>query len=397
MLVKSRYHVSYCTNSHPGEDWNQTQQYLKNYLPQIKERLSPHTNFGVGLRLSNKASEELEIGNNLFDFKTWLDDNELYVFTLNGFPYGNFHGEKVKDAVHAPDWTTTNRLIYTQRLFRQLTFLLPEGMEGGVSTSPISYKYWYNSEQSKMRAFSKASEHYTKIVIQLIEIESNRGIYLHLDIEPEPDGLLENSEDLVNFFDQYLLPIGKRILNEVLGVTDKFAEELILRHITVCYDVCHFSLAYEEPEDSFEKFKKSGIKIGKIQVSAALKVLYDAANPEIIWESLAKFNEPVYLHQVTEKFENEVRTYKDLPVILENKKDFTELRAHFHVPIYLQNLGVLYSTQDQIIKVLRYLKTHAITSHLEVETYTWDVLPESLQTNMVNSITSELEWLIDRL
>lgn len=397
MLVKSRYHVSYCTNIHPGEDWKQTQEHLKNYLPQIKEQLSPNSEFGVGLRLSNKTTEELEIGNNLFDFKTWLDDNELYVYTLNGFPYGNFHGEKVKDAVHAPDWTTTKRLLYTQRLFRQLAFLLPEGMEGGVSTSPISYKYWYNSEQSKMQAFRKASEHYAKIVLQLIEIESNRGIYLHLDIEPEPDGLLENSGELVNFFDQYLLPIGKRILNDVLGVTDKFAEELILRHITVCYDVCHFSLAYEEPEDSFEKFKKSGIKIGKIQVSAALKVLYDVANSEIIWDSLAKFNEPVYLHQVTEKFENEVRTYKDLPVILENKKDFTELRAHFHVPIYLQNLGVLHSTQDQIIKVLTYLKTHAITSHLEVETYTWDVLPESLQTNMVNSITSELEWLIDRL
>ena len=170
-------------------------------------------------------------------------------------------------------------------------------------------------------------------------------------------------------------------------------EELVKRYITICYDICHFSLAYEHPSETFAKFKEAGIQVGKIQVSAALKILFTGKNREEVWKVLEKFNEPVYLHQVTEKIGERVKTYNDLPIVLEAKKEVDELRAHYHVPIFLERFGALDSTQDQILDTLDYLKKDSLTEHLEIETYTWDVLPEGLKENLSHSIVREIEWL----
>ena len=143
MLIDDKYHLTYCTNIHPGQDWESTFESLVEYLPVIKNKISKGQPFGIGLRLSNKASEELAMNDNLPQFKSWLIKNGLYVFTMNGFPYGNFHDEVVKAKVHEPDWTTRDRVNYTIRLFDQLAYLLPEGISGGISTSPISYKHWH--------------------------------------------------------------------------------------------------------------------------------------------------------------------------------------------------------------------------------------------------------------
>ena len=168
---------------------------------------------------------------------------------------------------------------------------------------------------------------------------------MHLDIEPEPDGMLENSDEVVVFFRKYLIPVAKPLLIKELGKSHAEATELIHRYITVCYDICHFSLAYEEPTDTFSKLDAAGIQIGKIQVSAALKMLSETADDKAIWEALAAFDEPTYLHQVTEKSDSGVRTFQDLPEVLQAKKPFDELRAHFHVPIFLDRFGPLFSTR----------------------------------------------------
>ncbi|MEE9362172.1 MAG: metabolite traffic protein EboE [Cellulophaga sp.] len=396
MLINDKYHVTYCTNIHPGENWESTFESFKKYIPTIKGEVSNKEAFGIGLRLSNTASEELNNGENLVLFKKWLEEEQLYVFTMNGFPYGNFHKEVVKDMVHAPDWTTDDRVIYTKRLFGQLAELLPEGMEGGISTSPISYKHWHNTN-GLQDVFLKGAENFIEVLLQLYKIEKETGKYLHLDIEPEPDGLLENSDEVIRFFTDYLIPVAKKIIKERLAIDEDSAIAILHRHITVCYDVCHFSLAYEEPKDTLEKFKESGIKVGKIQVSSALKILFDKDNSAEIWDSLAKFNETTYLHQVTEKVGETVKTYNDLPVVLENRNDFTELRAHFHVPIFLEKFDALYSTQDQILKVIAYLKEQDVSKHLEIETYTWDVLPDSLRTDLSTGVIRELNWLKERL
>lgn len=113
---------------------------LKQYTPQLKSRLSPQKPFGIGLRLANVAAQELLTGNNLTGFKAWLESENLYVFTLNGFPFGSFHHQVVKDKVYAPDWTQSDRLDYTLRLIEILTVLLPNELDGGISTLPISYR-----------------------------------------------------------------------------------------------------------------------------------------------------------------------------------------------------------------------------------------------------------------
>ncbi|MCK0134133.1 metabolite traffic protein EboE [Arenibacter sp. S6351L] len=393
MLIQNKYHLSYCSNIHPGEDWEQTYNSLKTYLPKIKKEVAPESPFGIGLRLSNVASLGLNEGSNLKDFKDWLDRNQFYVFTMNGFPYGNFHNERVKDMVHAPDWTTQERLDYTKRLFDQLAFLIPEGISGGISTSPVSYRHWHTSDEALDKAFATGAESMAEIVLQLVETERNTGKHLHMDIEPEPDGMIENSDEVLYFYDTYLIPIATQKLIAVLGCSKETAKDLILRHITVCYDVCHFSLAYEEPEYTLVKFKKAGIKVGKIQVSSALKILFKEGDNEAIWHSLSQFNEPTYLHQVTEKIGDKVVTYRDLPEVLEQRSNAKELRSHFHVPIFLERYDHLFSTQDQILKVLEYLKKDQFSDQLEIETYTWDVLPKDLKTELSNCIVREIEWL----
>src|SRR5690606_23265124 len=200
MQINSNQHITYCTNVHPGKNWEETFLNLKKFVPQIKQAVSGDLPFGIGLRLSNIASEELEQGNNFETFKKWLASNNCYVFTMNGFPYGSFHNSIVKDQVHAPDWTTKERLVYTKRLFEQLKALLPDGMEGGISTSPISYKHWFDTHEAVDAAFQKGAEHLSEIVQQLHEIEQETGKYLHLDMEPEPDGLIENTQEFIDFY-----------------------------------------------------------------------------------------------------------------------------------------------------------------------------------------------------
>lgn len=397
MLLRNRFHVTYCTNIHPGQDWESTWNSLREYLPLVKTKVSPDALFGVGLRLSNKASEELAVGTRLRDFKAWLDDQGLYVFTMNGFPYGNFHNERVKDQVHAPDWTTTERLNYTKRLFDQLAYLLPEGIDGGISTSPVSYKHWYDTPSKKLQALETASRKFTALVLYLYGIEETTGKYLHLDIEPEPDGMLENSGEVVAFFRKHLEPAALPVLGNQLGITEDEARKILRKYITVCYDICHFSLAFEPPELTFNRFRQAGIAVGKIQVSAALKILFGEGKAEKVWEALALFDEPTYLHQVTENRDGIVHTYADLPEVLTSRKESGELRAHFHVPVFLERFGLLYSTQDQILAVLEYLKNETVSTHLEVETYTWEVLPQALKMQMGDSIIRELNWLKEKL
>ena len=397
MQVKKDLHVTYCTNIHPGQDWKSTFSSIQKHVPGIKKEVSDKHPFGLGLRLSNKASEELDGAENMCVFQQWLTENDVYIFTMNGFPYGNFHDERVKDMVHAPDWTTKERLTYTKRLFRQLALLLPKGMQGGISTSPISYKYWHKTEQDTVKAFEVGAQQMLLVANYLFELEETTGKYLHLDIEPEPDGLLENSDEVLTFFSNFLIPIGIPFFKKKQHLNKEEAERLIKKYITVCYDICHFSLAYEEPSNTFEKFKNAAIIVGKIQVSAALKIKFDGADNEIIWKELSQFNEPTYLHQVTEKIGDTVKTYSDLPVILENKGAHQELRAHYHVPIFLEKYGALFSTQDHIIKTLDYLQNHPVTGHLEIETYTWDVLPSDLKQDLSESIIREINWLKTRL
>ncbi|TAE29369.1 MAG: xylose isomerase [Cytophagales bacterium] len=400
-------HIGYCTNIHAGERWADHFAALQQAVPELKNRLSPGEPFGLGLRLSNVASEELEQPEQLVAFQHWLADNDCYVFTMNGFPYGGFHHTVVKDQVHAPDWTTSERVDYTKRLFRLLSVLLPvdelgNPIPGGVSTSPLSYRHWFDWEKAEARdaVLTQTTQNVLQVVAELIRLHRQTDRLMHLDIEPEPDGVLETADEFVVWYTNYLLPLGLDYLHDTLGISDEEAETAIVQHVRLCYDVCHFAVGYERPAEVLDKLKAYGLRVGKIQVSAALKAEFPMPNAdpdgrETIRQAFERFNEPTYLHQVVARtYAGELLRFRDLPDALAAFDDtHAEWRSHFHVPIFVSDFGVLKSTQDDIIETLQLLTNRPFTNQLEVETYTWEVLPDGLKTGLIDSIEREMNWV----
>ncbi len=406
-------HLGYCTNIHPGETWTDHFAALREAIPTLKQRLSPDAPFGIGLRLSNIASEELEQSDNLVAFQHWLAENDCYVFTMNGFPFGGFHNVRVKDQVHTPDWTTEARVEYTKRLFRILSVLLPvdelgNPIQGGVSTSPLSYRRWFEWEQPAARdhIFSQTTQNVLEVVAELVQLRQQTDRLMHLDLEPEPDGVIETADEFIAWFTDYLLPMGIEQLSERFGLTDEEAEATICEYVRLCYDVCHFAVGYERPADVLDKLKNYGLRVGKIQISAALKAEFspgarstEIAKREAVRNAFAQFNEPTYLHQVVSRTQSgELLRFPDLPEALAAFTDeHTEWRAHFHVPLFVDDYGVLKSTQDDIREVLRLQAERVFTSQMEVETYTWGVLPGELKKDLIDSIERELNWVSNQI
>ncbi|MBK8501069.1 MAG: metabolite traffic protein EboE [Saprospiraceae bacterium] len=394
-------HLTYCSNIHPGESWVETFENLKKYTTQIRDKMDRGP-FGIGLRLSNEASISLSEEGALSSFQDWLQKENMYVFTINGFPFGGFHKQVVKDQVHFPDWTTSDRLNYTKRLFDILSVLLPADLDGGVSTSPISYRFWHQDSQAIEEVKNTACSQMIDLVVHLNAIRIKTGKILHLDIEPEPDGILETSQEFVDFYNNYLLNEGKAALRKELNCSDVDAEQMIRMHIQLCYDICHFAVGFEKSTDAISRILDAGIKIGRIQISAALSsgVIHSEKEKSLAIEGLREFNEPVYLHQaVIREANGQLTRYPDLKPALDNwmEADQSELRTHYHVPLFTERYGKLIPTQQDIKDVLQIWKEKDFTNHLEVETYTWDVLPEDKRTDIVSSVVRELEWVISTL
>ena len=402
-MVTDYGHLTYCTNIHGGEKWEDHFKLLREHFPQMKGAVSPHRPMGLGLRLADRASKALLDRRKLDELKDWLAREGAYVFTMNGFPFGDFHEEVVKAGVHAPDWTTPERLAYTIRLFDILAQLLPAGMDGGVSTSPLAYRHAYNDTESKWKAMrERATQQIAEVALYLTRLHHEQGCVLHLDIEPEPDGVLETGEEFIGWYVEELVPAGVRLLQHALGVTTAEAEAAIKRHIRLCYDICHFALGYENHRNVVDALAQHGLLVGKFQVSAALKAAMpsDRTARSAVGDAFMAFNEPTYLHQVIAKqADGRVRRFRDLPDAQAALFDAqtTEWRSHFHIPIFLEDLGTLQSTQSDIVDVLDIHRGGPLTQHLEVETYTWGVLPQQLQLPIAESISRELRWVIDQL
>lgn len=395
------FHLTYCTNIHPGEQWEKVWEQLKTHIPDLKQRLAPDRPFGIGLRLSSRAASELKNRDRLDEFRQWLEQEDSYVFTMNGFPYGNFHRQRVKDLVYSPDWRTEERVAYTLNLADILAELLPEGVEGGISTSPISYKYWLQQDSLKEQAYRKGSKNLARVAYALAGIRRNKDKLLHIDIEPEPDCLLENSRETIDFFSQWLLPVGSAFLTDECGVDPVEAEAMLKEHIRLCYDTCHFAVEYEDPREVLREMEEAGIKVGKVQVSAALKVVLpdSAGERQQIKKQLQNFDESTYLHQVVERRgDGSLFQYRDLDQALPHifEEQAREWRIHYHVPLFVDVYGALNSTQPDIRKSLNFLKENAkMCRHFEIETYTWEVLPEELKKDSANSIEREFRWVLD--
>jgi hypothetical protein len=326
----------------------------------------------------------------------------LYLFAINGFPYGSFHHSVVKDKVYAPDWQQQERLSYTLNLIKILEELLPQDIDGGISTSPISYKYWERSQDEEKKLIETACRQLAEAAYRMHNIQKDTGKEIHLDIEPEPDCLIENSDETVHFFKNHLWTAGRDYLLKEKGVESDEAVNILKNHIRVCYDTCHFAVEFEEPEDAIQKITEAGIRIGRAQLSAALKVELgseaDARNT--IRNKLEKFVESTYLHQVVEKNnESALIQFRDLDLALphiENEKA-SEWRIHFHVPIFTGQMGELDSTQDHLKKAFNPLFKYTDCKHFEIETYTWEVLPDHLKVDITDSIEREFRWVLEQL
>jgi hypothetical protein len=391
------FHLTYCTKIHPGRGWPEQFASLRHYVPRLKARLSPQRPFGLGLRLSAAESEELLAGDNLEHFRDFLGQHNLYVFTLNGFPYGDLDGTPVKAQIFAPDWRAEARLQYTLRLIDILKRLLPPGVAGGISTVPLSYKPWIADHRESL---GRITDNLARVAAKLVQVYEEDGRLIHLDLEPEPDGALERSEEVVSFYRDWLLQGGAARLAEYAGISLAAARELLLHHIRICLDTCHLAVEFEEPEAALAALAQEGIQIGKIQITAGLEVSLpaDPAYRAAAARQLESFTRSPYLHQVIIQGAGGVRRqFRDLGEALPLLAAWPQepWRIHYHMPLFVDRHGHLSSTRGETRAVLRLLRERGFSRHLEIETYTWEWLPPGLKLDLLESLHREYLWVLE--
>ncbi len=380
MKLSHDRHLAYCTNIHRGESWAETLGYLENHTLRVRERVCPDGPYAIGLRLSARAARELADGTALRDFQHWLDRNNCYVFTLNGFPFGDFHQSPVKEHVYEPDWSSSERLAYTILLFDLLAELVPSGLDGGVSTLPVTFKGF----ERDTAALKAARTHLWACLDHIEALRDRTGKELHLDLEPEPCCLLETTDEVVKFF---------------AAMKDERApaeSPMLQRNLRVNYDVCHQSVEFESPGEVFSTLEAAGIRIGKIHLSCGLRFPRDGADDSL----LDAFGEDTYLHQVVSRHsDGSLHRFSDLPNARAANDPGSEWRIHYHLPLHTPPDAGFETTAADIPRVFHELaRRPGVCRHLEIETYTWEVLPPELKArDVVDQIAAEYDWCLERL
>ncbi len=380
--------IGYCTNVHAGADLETTRANLQQHAIGVKQQFVPDAPLGVGLWLSAKAARQLREEGQIEEFAAWLAEAGLAPFTLNGFPYGDFHQPVVKHEVYKPTWSERARADYTLDLIEIFDTLLPAGTEGSISTLPLQW----GTPVPEADQLSAAAANLRAVAVRLARLEETSGRLIYVCLEPEPGCVIDRAQDVVRFFEDHLFADGD--------------EATIRRHIRVCHDICHSVVMFEEQADAFRKLKAAGIHVGKVQVSSAVIVPFDEIAPQQrtdALDQLRSFAEDRYLHQTVVRSAPAAEPvfFEDLPRALETANNPEELtgqwRVHFHVPVYMERFGLLRTSKEQILECLE-IATREMPelSHYEVETYAWDVLPEELrQARLSDGIAKELRWFSD--
>ncbi len=380
--------LGYCTNIHPAETWLETMAALRTHVMGVRDRLIQTGDhpvgrpYPIGLRLSALAARELLQGDELGKFKDWLAENDSYVFTINGFPYGSFHGTRVKEKVFQPDWTSPERVSYTNDLFRILAEIAPASAGGSVSTLPGSHKT-FHADENAIRTNLIEIAHFIEDLSQKHQID------LHLGLEPEPLGHFENTAETLAFFERlHAQSQSPVILSNRIGLN---------------FDSCHFAIEFDDAAPSLDAISAAGIRLSKIHLSNALSL--NPADPAAI-QAIRHFDEPTYFHQViARRADASLARFLDLPAFLTavdrgetTPADFVEARVHFHIPLDAQPAAPLSSTLTHVEETLGWCLRHPVAcKHFEIETYTWGVLPGNLQRPVVEQIASEYRWVLREL
>jgi hypothetical protein len=372
--------LGYCTNVHPGLTPREVLDGLRNYTVPVGERLELPT--AAGLWLAQSVIEELiDSAEALHSFCREIRQMNLACYTLNAFPYGNFHSDRVKEQVYLPDWSDPRRLEYTANCATVLAELLGDFEAGSISTVPLGFK-----QLDRPEGFLElAMDQLVRLAVRFDELYEATGKRIRLAIEPEPLCLLETTSETIEFFaqlDDYAATLGKR--------------ELVSEYIGVCYDVCHQAVEFEDVEASLHAIDAAGIHLNKIHITCAIDVP-DPAENEAGRRRLAEFVEPRYLHQSFARFDDgTIRTVTDLSEDLcldppPHFRDALRWRIHYHVPVNAESLGPLGTTRNELKIALKTVAALDQTPHLEVETYTWSVLPGERTPSLIDGLAGELE------
>lgn len=404
-ILDRSVHLTYCSNIHPGESWVETRENVLTHAPAVKAALSPDAPFGIGLRLSARAADELmATPGGLEAFKADLDARGLYVFTINGFPHGDFHAQPVKESVYQPDWSAPERLRYTEVLATILARLLPEGVSGSISTVPGGFRPLVGERAAgyDLGAVPEVLvEQLQRSAAQLWRMAEQGQGDLCLALEPEPECMLETTLEAIAFFEARVWSaeaVGR--MAALTGLTPSRAEEALRHHLGLCLDTCHAAVEYEDPAASVSALRSAGLRIGKLQATTGLHVEpVDAA----ALEGLRAFAEDVYLHQVVAQLHDGsgLRRFLDLPDAMAayeaGQCPARSLRVHYHVPVFQSEIPPFRNTDAVLEALLHEVLGTGLCEHVEVETYTWSVLPPALRdVPLTDAITRELRWVLDR-
>ena len=389
-------HLTYSTLVHPGDTWEEMWTSLVTYVPKVKARVAPRVPFGVSLRLSARSAETLVNSRAERDkLKKFLADNDMYLYTVNAFPYGPFKNQIVKEQVYEPDWRSEERTRYTSNVADVLADIVPEGISPSIQSAPLGFK----PRVTGADVVASYTEHVLRVAAHLIALASRTGRTVTLALEPEPYCFLETTDETVAYFTNHLYSgAAATRLAKLAGIPISEAHIALRRHVGVVFDICHQAVVYENIAESLQKLVDAGIPIFKLQEAAAMRV------PEVtqkIVDTLARYAKSIYLTQTVEKKDGKLTRFLNLEDAFEawrTNPGPREWRTHFHVPVFLDSLGELGTTRFAIEDALRFHKANPLSRQLEIETYTWDVLPEHLKTgDIVDYVTREIEWVRGQL
>jgi sugar phosphate isomerase/epimerase len=385
-MALSELPLGYCTNVHPGRTLEEVLAGLDRFAAPVQKQVARP--IAVGLWLAAPVIDEIEREPTRLDqLRGRLEGLGLTCYTLNAFPYGDFHSARVKEQVYLPDWSAPERLDYTVRCARALAALLPHDVAGSISTLPLAFK-----EAAQPAGFlERCGENLLELVRQLVRLNDDSGTLIRVAIEPEPFCLLETTGEAIQFF-EHLFDRAARA-----GIEDS-----VRRHLGVCYDVCHQAVEFEDASACVESLHAAGIAIPKVQLSCAIEVDRPGTNTAAR-QALARYVEPRYLHQTMARTASgSVLRAVDLsePLAVNPPVDFEAAdlwRIHFHVPVDAESIGPLRTTRSELKRALAAIARLPDAPHLEIETYTWDVLPgetADLVKGMAREITAT-QSLID--
>jgi len=389
-------HLTYSTLVHPGDDWEQMWDSLVTYVPKVKARIAPNQRFGVSLRLSAKSAETLAGNPKERDrLRKFLGDNDMYLYTVNAFPYGSFKGTVVKEQVYEPDWRSEERTRYTQNVADVLADVSEAGVSPSIQSAPLGFK----PRVTGADVVDSFTAHVLRVAAHLAALEARTGRTVTLALEPEPYCFLETTDETVEYFTNHLYSgAAAETLAGLAGMPISEAHVALRRHVGVVFDICHQAVEYEDIAASLQKLVDAGVPIFKLQEAAALHV--PEVNQDIV-DTLRRYAQTIYLTQTVEKKDGRLTRFLNLEdafAAWEKDPGPREWRTHFHVPVFLQEIGPFRTTRFAIEDALRFHKRRPLSRQLEIETYTWDVLPDNLKTgDIVDYVCRELDWVSGEL